>query len=138
MMFRHLHREPLALNDAGKAAIKAFRDAKPWRGTESERSEKFATLHRELTRAYDLETTLVRDDRTCDASGTSAHSQFDPRKNRIVLRGRLSVVTYLMLFGFARDADRGTAMNLAHKVFQHYFPRSYAGCSRIGGLLVRA
>jgi hypothetical protein len=53
---------PFALNDAANAAVKAFRDAKPWRGTAEERLAKFTELHRGLCRAYGLETILVRDE----------------------------------------------------------------------------
>src|SRR4051812_40261062 len=79
-------------NPAARSAVKAFRDAKPWRGTVGERAEKFAVLHRGLCRAYDLETMLVRDDAgDPEHTGSSAASRYDARTDRIVQRGRLSV-----------------------------------------------
>ena len=69
----------LTLNDAARTAVKAFRDSKPWRGTRDERGDHFAELHRQLCRAYDLETMLVRDDHSIDPDGTSAGSGYSPR-----------------------------------------------------------
>jgi hypothetical protein len=125
------------LNPAARAAVKAFRDAKPWRGVRDERGDKFAELHRGLCRAYGLETMLVRDDGG-DPEGSSGASTFDPRKNRITLRGRLSVVTYLFLFAAAAGVSGRAALRVAHGTFRHFFPRSFAGCRVAGGLLVRS
>lgn len=125
------------LTPTARAAVKAFRDAKPWRGSPDERAEKFKALHRELCRAYDLETVLARDDRSgeCVSSG---FSHFDQRRNRIVSSGRRSVVTYLFLFGLAVGQRRAAAMAFARQTFAHFFPRSFAGCVDAGGMLVRA
>jgi hypothetical protein len=132
-------RQPFTLTPETRQAIKSFRDAKPWRGDLAERAEKFSTLHRGLCRAYDLETILVRDDAADpDHTGTSGGSYFDPRKNRIVLRGRLSAVTYLFLFGRAVGMTRAKAIVWVREQFAHYFPRSFRGCREEGGLLVRA
>ena len=64
----------LILNDAAKLAVKKWRDAKPWQGTEQEKGDKMAEVHRELCRAYDLETILVRDD--SNPNGFSGGSAF--------------------------------------------------------------
>lgn len=123
-------------NEAGHAAMRAFRDAKPWRGTLEERAGKFAELHRSLCRAYDLETIMVRDVEG-DPTGTSAGSLFDRRRNRIVLSGRLSVVTYLVLFAVAAGASQRSAALFARGAFASYFPRSFARCETRGGLLYK-
>jgi len=128
-------RTEFTLNPAGRTAIKRFRDNKPWQGTLLERGDKFAELHRQLCAAYDLETILLRDDRKPEAS--SAGSTFNPVKNQIVLRGRLSVVTYLFLFASACGVDRDGALAWAHETFRHFFPRSFGGCRMSEGLLVR-
>lgn len=128
----------IELNPAARQAIKNIRDAKPWRGPLQERADKFATLHREMCRAYDLETMLVRDDAfDPECTGTSGGSFFNPLKNKIVLMGRLSVVTYLFLLGLATGAGREAAMQFAHEQFRHFFPRSFARCRLVDGLLIK-
>lgn len=129
----------ITLNEASHAAMRAFRDSRPWRGSLQERADKFAQFHRNLCRAYDLETILVRDDENDPAcTGTSARSVFDRRRNRIILSGRLSVVTYLALFAMAAGASQGVAILFARGAFAGYFPRSFARCQTRDGLLVRA
>jgi len=124
----------LELNAAGREAVKAFRDAKPWRGTPEERLAKFTELHRGLARAYDLETILIREGN--DEEGASAGSCFAPRVNRIVLRGKLSVVTYLFCFALACGLHHIAALAWAKDTFRHFFPRSFARCTDVGGMLV--
>jgi hypothetical protein len=128
-------RSEFSLNAAAKTAVKAFRDAKPWQGSIEERGDKFAELHRGLTNAYNLETMLLRDD--SEPNAASGESRFDPVKNKILLRGRLSVVTYLFCFAAACGLSRRAALHLAHATFRHYFPRSYRGCRMVNGMLVR-
>ena len=141
MADRPTNRTTFVLNPAARGAIKAFRDSKPWQGTREGRGAKFAELHRGLCRAYDLETMLVREDNdSSEDTGTSTRSRVDLQTNKIILRGRLSVVTYLFLFAAAatggniRPAD---ALTFARDQFRHFFPRSYAGCRDAGGLMIR-
>jgi hypothetical protein len=90
-----------------------------------------------LCRAYDLETILGRDGRSGEDESSGA-SFFDPRRNRIVTTGRRSVVTYLFLFGLAVGHRRAAAMAWARQTFAHFFPRSFARCVDVGGMLVKA
>jgi hypothetical protein len=125
-------------NPAARAAVKSFRDSKPWRGTVGERANKFAELHRGLCRAYDLETMLLHDDAGDPGRvGSSGGSAYDRQTNKIVLRGRLSVVTYLFCFGAAVGMTPGEALSWSRDVFAHFFPRSFRGCRDVGGMLVR-
>jgi len=130
-----------ALNPAARSAIKAFRDSKPWQGTLEERVGKFTELHRGLCRSYDLETMLVRDDEgNPEFDGgpmTSAFSYYDTRANRIVLKGKLSAVTYLFLFGGAVGMTQPEALRWARDTFAHFFPRSFNRCRDIGGVLIQ-
>jgi hypothetical protein len=135
-MTMHQNMHEMFLNPAARAAVKAFRDAKPWRGTRDERGGKFAELHRGLCRAYHRETMLIRDDG--DPDGSSGSSAFDGRKDRITLRGRLSVVTYLFCFAAATGVSRRAALRVAIDTFRHFFPRSFARCRVVNGLLVQS
>jgi len=130
------HPTTLNLNEAATTAIKAFRDAKPWRGTPEEKLAKFTDLHRGLARAYDLETMLLRGD--SDEFGASGASYFALRLNKIVLKGRLSVVTYLFCFATACGLQRMAATAWARETFRHFFPRSWARCSDRDGLFVNS
>lgn len=129
-----MRQQRFTLNAAGRAAVKAFRNAKPWQGTLIERGDKVAELHRGLCRAYDLETILTRDDTDPDAP--SLESGVDLRTNRIVLRGRLSVVTYLFCFAVAAGNSPRAALAWARETFAHFFPRSFARCRDVGGVLL--
>jgi hypothetical protein len=123
------------------AAIRAYRAAKPWRGTFEEQWAKLDTLHTALKAAYGMTCRLVyvptpnpemRDGGYCPAgSGT-------PYDDCVVLAGKVSVVTYLLGIGFARGKDRREAMGWAVSVFKRFFPRSFAGCDTSGPMLVRA
>jgi len=138
-------RSELKLNAAAKVAVKAFRDAKPWQGTDAERGDKYAELHRGLCAAYGLETLLVRDDTSGEEHTSSGGSRYMVRGNKIILSGRLSVVTYLTMFAFAMQ--RGTRVSrrnasaaasaFAVKTFKHFFPRSASRCRVVNGLLVK-
>lgn len=134
-------RSELSLNTQAKAAVKAFRDAKPWKGTDLERGDKFAELHRGICAAHNLETLLVRDDSSGDERTPSDNSRFILAENKIVLSGRFSVMTYLFLIGLALQAPRvprdgaSRAMTFANGIFRHYFPRSASRCTSVGGIL---
>jgi hypothetical protein len=112
-------------------ALRAFRRARPWRGTFEERATKFAALHAELCRIYGLDTRLSqRSWRRIDVAC------YVPSADRIVLP-RLSVVTYLHELGHARGWDERQTCKWSINLFRRIFPRSYARCRHRGHMLVR-
>jgi hypothetical protein len=128
--------QSFTLNDAARAAVKAFRDSKPWRGTGQERLKKFETLHRGLCRAFDCET-ILDGAVAVESTAPSFDSTSDPRRNRITLKGRLSVVTYLWAFIRCTGQPTWAALAKAKAIFKHFFPRSFARCKEVNGMLVR-
>jgi len=108
-------------------ALRAFRRAKPWRGSEAERREKFKKLHRQLCRVYGVQPTLAfsRQEVAC----------YMPGRNRINLP-TLSVVTYLHEFAHARGADERQACGWSINLFRRMFPRYYARCRHDGHMLI--
>jgi hypothetical protein len=126
--------ERLVLSEEGKAAVKKFRDAKPWRGTIEERTAKFETFHAELCAAAGLECGLVLHE--IDPLARHGDGAYDPQGNRIILVRKLSVVTLLYCFGGAAGLGRGEALTWATGLFRHYFPRSFAACRLVRGRLV--
>lgn len=111
-------------------ALRAFRRAKPWRGTPAERIAKFRTLHRDLCRIYGLRTRLTR------RMGRLAMACYVPSRNRIILP-ELSVVTYLHELGHARGWDERQACRWSINLFRRIFPQSYARCRHRGHMLIR-
>lgn len=127
--------EQLILDDAGKAAIKRFRDSKPWRGTFEERLGKFTTFYNELADACAITATFEfvgEEDLSQPGNGG-----YDPENHRVVLAGKLSAVTLLFCFGLVGGLGRREALNWSSGLFRHYFPRSFRGCDLVNGLLVR-
>jgi len=131
--------EQLTLSASATAALKAFRDSKPWRGSLDQRREKFETFHAALCEATGLTPELVLLEVERDAGVvTGGNGGYSGRRNTIVLAGKLSVVTYLFAFGLLAGLDgRDEAMKWARGLFKHFFPRSAAGCVEVGGLMLR-
>ena len=120
-------------------AVRAFARSRPWRGTFDERCEKFRTLHRELCRLYGIDVGLsVAIHHEQGAGAASGGSYYMPLRREIVLRGRLSVVTYLHEFAHALDKDERGACRWSLNLFKRYFPRSFARCRHEGHVLIRA
>jgi hypothetical protein len=115
-------------------AIRAFRAAKAWQGSLSERQAKFQTLNTALAAAYSVEPpTLVFENDDAQDSGSSCYI---PGSNTIILRGRLSVVTYLHEFAHFRfGRSERKACEWSINLFARCFPRSFARCVRDGHML---
>jgi hypothetical protein len=95
-------------------ALKAFRRAKPWRGTVHERRVKFLELHAALCAVYG-KTTALR-------FVAGAPDCYMPALDAIVMGG-LSVVTYLHEFGHALGKDERQTCAWSINLFRRIFPR---------------
>lgn len=114
-------------------AAKSMARAKPWRGTLDERKAKFETAARELAEALGVENHRVVFG-VLDG-GDSIGSQINQR-HRVLLTGRLSVVTLFFLLA-ARSATHGMhPMKFAVNLFRVAFPLSFARCD-LSGAYVR-
>ena len=106
------------------SVLKSFRKSHPWKGTLRERQEKFASLHIELCRIYNLNTKLF----FLNGKGSSGNSCYIRKFNLIILRGRLSAVTYLHEFFHARGGNEKQScrwsINLFAKVFKEDFKKA--------------
>lgn len=130
-------------------ATKAFAKSKPWRGTVSERIEKFRTYHEAVAKENDLPHSLVVLEETIgDVPGTSTGAICNvdeaglPTHERtgnlaIVLAKKLSVVTYLFLVGSALGYEKRKALKFAVNLFKQRFPLSFSACRFERGLLIR-
>lgn len=120
------------------AAMRAFRDGKPWRGTPEERQAKFHTLHAGLCEAYGLRPApeLVFHQIGEPAPDGHGDGGFLPPLNKIALVGKLSVATYLWSIARARGLGRVEAFAWSLSLFARMFPRSFARCRFDGPFLV--
>ena len=60
---------------------------------------------------------------------TSVESSYEPAENKIVLRGKLSVITYLWLFRAVQTRNSIGAYRWAVSIFRRIFRRSFARLS---------
>lgn len=118
---------------AALRALRAFRRARQWRLPARDRARAFRTLHTALCGVYGLRTRLV----ISGGRGFSGDSGYSWRLNRIVLRGRLSLVTYLHEFGHARGKGERGACVWSINLFRRIFPRSFARLVPVGHTLQR-
>lgn len=115
----------MTFNPAALRAVRAFARAKPWRGSLDDQHLKFRTLHAALCKAYGLDPhprlIFANDHATCSGS-----SCFIPSASAIVLRGRLSVVTYLHEFAHARGMNERQACRFSLNLFRRVFPQCWS------------
>lgn len=121
---------------AALAALRAFRAAKPWQGPLSRRRRLFRDLHEALCAAYGLGT-AVRFEVNPGEEGDSSLSSYAAGLNRITIRGRLSVLTYLHEFGHALGHGERGACIWSINLFRRMFPRSFARLIPVGHTLRR-
>ncbi len=115
-------------------ALRRFADSRPWRGRLTERKQKFRKLHQALSTAYGIsEPQLVFGSIDGSSSGESHYIQ---PMHRIVLVGRLSVVTFLHEFAHARGLGERDACRWSVNLFRRVFPGQYARLVHVGHTLV--
>jgi len=115
-------------------AVLEFKRSRPWAGTERERKRKLRRLHYALRRIYGKRTGLGFGtlDGTC-----SGRSSYDSLNDVIILRGRLSVVTYCHEWAHALGKSERGACRWSVNLFRKCFPREFAACRTEGHMLRR-
>lgn len=99
-----------------------FKKEHPWRGSSADKRYKLANLHHELCKIYNKETVLSFE---TPSEKSSDQSSYCPATDRITLRGRLSVVTYLHEFAHALGRGEYGACRWSVNLFRKCFPESY-------------
>lgn len=117
-------------------ALKALRDANPWAGEWDTRFAALRTCSKAIRVGFGLEPWEVV--HVGETEGSSARSRLRVKLTRIELRGRLSVITMLVLTFRSMGMGVRDAYTRAVTLFRKYFPRSFAGCKFENGLIVRA
>ena len=116
-------------------AVQAFAFSKPWRGSLEKRKKKFLTLNHDLASSCDIPEPDLRFERI---DGTSSKgSYYQPNAHRIVMTGKLSVVTYLHEFGHALGKDEVDACRWSVNLFRRCFPRQFSRLVHRGHTLIR-
>lgn len=127
---------PLRFKPATIEAVRTFARSKPWRGSNQQRMAKMRRLHGALCSIYGKSTTLTFEH--VHQSHQSGASCYIPALDMIVMRGRLSVVTYLHEFGHVLGKDERQTVRWSVNLFRQCFPRSFARCRHDGHMLVRS
>jgi len=127
--------ENMRFKAAALRAVRRFAKSNPWRGSLDERKHKFLSLNRALADAYNI---VVPDLRFGIINRTSSGgSHYIPARHRIVLVGKLSVVTYLHEFAHARGMGERGACRWSINIFRRCFPNQYARLVGRGHMLIR-
>jgi len=123
-------------------AVKSLRNSKPFRGTYSERCQKFEQFVSDMNEALDMDIGIAfaHEDRQ-----NSFNSGVDCRGDRpvIVIVGKLSIATLFYCYAgcMAQDdpqmEDHWGRMKWAANLFKRFFPRSFSGIDTSGTFLVR-
>lgn len=106
-------------------ALKGFRRSKPWRGTLTERKAKFNAAHAALCEAFHRNVELVLDVRYPEADRGNGWAC--RHRDRIVLTGKLSVVTLLHKWGHILfGSSEAKAIRFSIEAYEQAFPKSAA------------
>jgi hypothetical protein len=108
-------------------AVKAFRREKPWRGTIEDRKAKFQRLHTALCVAYRIGPAPALDFVGLRENCRHGDGGYDRTGNRIILAGKLSVVTYFFAFAAARGMSAYDCHKFSINLFAKMFPIPAAG-----------
>ena len=104
-------------------AVRRFSRSEPWRGTLVERWQKIQRFNRALAAAYGIEPPMLI--LRGNGKGDSGASCYVPLLHTIILRGRLSVVTFLHEFAHARGMGEQRACRWSLNLFRRCFSKSW-------------
>ena len=127
--------DQMSYSNALLQAVKEFAELKPWQGSSKSRQEKFRQLNRSMAEAYRIEPPKLVFGRL--DGGSTGMSNYRPRDHRIVLVGKLSVITFLHEFGHALGYGEREACRWSINLFRKCFPRQYSRLIHVGHTLVR-
>ena len=115
-------------------AVQRFASSHPWRGSLDERKKRFRGLNQSLAAAYGIPEPELEFGEIDGSSSGSSH--YIPALHRIVLVGKLSVVTFLHEFAHARGMGERGACRWSINIFRRCFPRQYARLLHRGHTLI--
>ena len=117
------------------SVMRIFAASKPWNGSLESRKRKFSDVNRMMAKACGIKPPKLIF-RKIDGGDTGG-SHYTPRVHRIVIVGKLSVVTFLHEFGHALGFGEREACRWSINLFRKCFPRQYSRLIHVGHTLVR-
>ncbi len=115
--------------------VRLFAASNPWKGSLRTRQQKFCQFNHLMAVACRIDEPLLAFGHL-DGSSSGA-SYYVPRDHRIVIVGKLSVVTYLHEFAHALGFDERKACRWSPNLFRKCFPRQFSRLIHVGHTLVR-
>ncbi len=116
-------------------AVQRFASSKPWEASTQSRQEKFRQLNRSMAGPCGIEPPRLVFEKL--DGGSTGGSHYMPRDHRIVLTGKLSVVTFLHEFAHALGYGEKAACRWSINLFRKCFPRQYSRLIHMGHMLIR-
>ena len=116
--------DQMSFSSALLQAVQAFSESKPWQGSSKSRQEKFRQLNRSMAEACRIELPKLVFGRL--DGGSTGLSYYLRREHRIVLVGKLSVITFLHEFGHALGYGEREACRWSINLFRKCFPQQYS------------
>ncbi len=127
--------DEIVYSDELLCVLRIFAASNPWKGSPRIRQRKYRQINHLMAIACRIDKPLLVFDRLDgDSSGAS---DFITRVHRIVIVGKLSVVTYLLEFAHALGFDEQEACRWSINLFRKCFPRQYSRLIHVGHTLVR-
>ena len=127
--------DEIAYPDELLCVMRIFAASNPWKGSPGTRRRKFRQLNRLMARACGIEMpTLMFGSLN---GGSSGASHYRTREHRIMLVGKLSVVTFLHEFAHALGMNERDGCRWSINLFRKCFPRQYSRLIHVGHTLVR-
>ena len=127
--------DQISFRPATLRAVHIGAQSNPWRGSPDQRKKKFRKLNESLGTACGIRIPELVFGRLDGSS--SGRSYYEPGRHRIVLLGKLSVVTYLHEFAHARGMGEQGACRWSINLFRRCFPRQFSRLIQVGHTLVR-
>ena len=127
--------DKITYSDKLLCVVRIFAASKPWSGSIESRKRKFSDVTRMMGDACNIDRPTLAFD-SLDG-GSSGSSHYIPRDHRIVMTGKLSVVTLLHEFAHALGFDEQGACRWSINLFRKCFPRQYSRLIHLGHTLIR-
>ncbi len=127
--------DEITYSDELLCVLRIFAASKPWKGSLRTRQRKFRQLNHLMAVACRIDKSFLAFGRL-DGSSSGA-SYYVPRDHRIVIVGKLSVVTFLHEFAHSLGFDENAACRWSINLFRKCFPRQYSRLIHVGHMLIR-
>lgn len=125
---------PVVFKQSTIGAVTNFKINNPWEGSIEDRFAKFRQLNDDLNKIYGKSVSLEKGRINFSDSGSSYFNAVD---NVIVLKGRLSVITYLHEYAHVLGKDERQAVRWSLNLFKQVFPDKFARLGFMGHVAVK-